>query len=158
MKPMTHLVTSFCFLLLPRSRAPPTHSTKGNHMKRTPSKAPKKGTQHPSADPSRADAATPPKRSVEDVNNQLYQEAAQRILKAIEAGTSIWQKPWIAPSSHRRPFNAHTGLNYLGMNRVLLMTEMMANGWTDTRFMTYKQVQALAQDMKRSGKIGRAHV
>ena len=37
------------------------------------------------------------------------------------------------------------------MNRVLLMTEMMANGWTDTRFMTYKQVQALAQDMKRSG-------
>lgn len=120
-------------------------------MKRTPSKAPKKGTQHPSADPSSADAVTPPKRSVEDVNNQLYQEAAQRILQAIEAGTSIWQKPWIAPSSHRRPFNAHTGLNYLGMNRVLLMTEMMANGWTDTRFMTYKQVQALAQDMKRSG-------
>ena len=115
-------------------------------MKRTPSKAPKKGTQHPPADPGSGDA-TPPKRSVEDVNNQLYQEAAQRILKAIEAGTSIWQKPWIAPSSHRRPFNAHTGLNYLGMNRVLLMTEMMANGWTDTRFMTYKQVQALAQDM-----------
>ena len=120
-------------------------------MKRTSSKSPKKGTQHPSADPSSADAVTPPKRSVEDVNNQLYQEAAQRILQAIEAGTSIWQKPWIAPSSHRRPFNAHTGLNYLGINRVLLMTEMMANGWTDTRFMTYKQVQALAQDMKRSG-------
>ena len=150
MKPMTHLVHRSCFLLLPRSRAPPTHSKKGNLMKRTTSKSPKERTQHPPVDPSRGDA-TPPKRSVEDVNNQLYQEAAQRILKAIEAGTSIWQKPWIAPSSHRRPFNAHTGLNYLGMNRVLLMTEMMANGWTDTRFMTYKQVQALAQDMKRSG-------
>ena len=117
-------------------------------MKRTTAKSRKERTTPPSADPGHV---TPPKRSVEDVNNQLYQEAAQRILKAIEAGTSIWQKPWIAPSSHRRPFNAHTGLNYLGMNRVLLMTEMMANGWTDTRFMTYKQVQALAQDMKRSG-------
>ena len=117
-------------------------------MKRTTAKSPTERTTPASADPGNV---TPPKRSVEDVNNQLYQEAAQRILQAIEAGTSIWQKPWIAPSSHRRPFNAHTGLNYLGMNRVLLMTEMMANGWTDTRFMTYKQVQALAQDMKRSG-------
>ena len=80
MKPMTHLVTSSCFLLLPRSRAPPTHSKKGNLMKRTTSKSPKKETQHPSAGPGNA---TPPKRSVEDVNNQLYQEAAQRILQAI---------------------------------------------------------------------------
>jgi len=29
--------------------------------------------------------------------------------------------------------------------------EMMANGWTDMRFMTYKQVQSLAQDMKKAG-------
>jgi antirestriction protein ArdC len=35
--------------------------------------------------------------------------------------------------------------------RILLMMEMVANGWTDTRFMTYKQVQSLAQEMKKAG-------
>ena len=99
MKPMTHLVTSSCFLLLPRSWAPPTHSTKGNPMKRTTAKSPKERTTPASADPGNV---TPPKRSVEDVNNQLYQEAAQRILQAIEAGTSIWQKPSISIATSLR--------------------------------------------------------
>jgi hypothetical protein len=73
-----------------------------------------------SPDSAEATATEPAKkRTVDDINNQLYREAAQRILDAIEAGTSIWQKPWNPPSSHRRPFNAHSGLNYLGVNRVL---------------------------------------
>lgn len=97
------------------------------------------------------DAVPVKKRTVDDINNQLYREAAQRILDAIEAGTSIWQKPWNPPSAYRRPYSLHTGLPYRGINRLLLTMEIMANGWTDMRFMTYKQVQSLAQDMKKAG-------
>lgn len=91
------------------------------------------------------------KRTMDDITNDIYQAAANRIVAAMEAGTSIWQKCWTPPSSHSRPFNAESGLNYQGINRVLLMCEMLAHEWTDTRFMTFKQVRKMADALAKEG-------
>ena len=94
---------------------------------------------------------TEPKRSVADIDGEIRQRVADRIVKAIDAGTSMWQKPWKSAAKKNRPHNVETGNNYLGMNRVLLMTEMLSRGSNDTRFMTYKQTAALAAAMAKNG-------
>lgn len=94
---------------------------------------------------------TEAKKSIADIDGEIRQRVAARIVKSIEEGTSIWQKPWDPAAKKNRPHNELTGANYQGMNRVLLMTEMLSRGSNDTRFMTYRQTQAMAADMAKNG-------
>ena len=88
---------------------------------------------------------------MEGITNDLYRQAAERIVAAIDAGTSIWQKPWKGAANGSRPHNAQSGLNYSGMNRVLLTFDMVDKETADARYMTYKQIQAMARDMAKAG-------
>ena len=103
-----------------------------------------------------SDAAKPvedaqPAKTMEGITNDLYRQAAERIVAAIDAGTSIWQKPWKGAANGSRPHNAQSGLNYSGMNRVLLTFDMVDKETADSRYMTYKQIQAMAREMAKSG-------
>lgn len=103
-----------------------------------------------------SDAAEPveeakPAKTMEGITNDLYRQAAERIVAAIDAGTSIWQKPWKGAANGSRPHNAQSGLNYSGMNRVLLTFDMVDKETADARYMTYKQIQAMAREMAKSG-------
>lgn len=99
-----------------------------------------------------SDDATPAKRSMDQISDDIYRRAAQRVVDAISAGTSIWQKSWTAPAGRSRPFNAFSNLNYQGVNRVILLCEMLGRDLgNDTRFMTYKQVTQMAKDMTANG-------
>ena len=103
-----------------------------------------------------SDAAEPaeeakPAKTMEGITNDLYRQAAERIVAAIDAGTSIWQKPWKGAANGSRPHNAQSGLNYSGMNRVLLTFDMVDKETADSRYMTYKQIQAMAREMAKSG-------
>ena len=88
---------------------------------------------------------------MDDISNDIYRKAAQRIVALMDAGKSLWQKPWTAPSGQSRPHNHSSGLPYGGINRFNLMCEMLDHGWTDSRFMSYRQVQTLAAGMAKSG-------
>lgn len=102
--------------------------------------------------PQESDDIKPAKRSMDQISDDIYRRAAQRVVDAISAGTSIWQKSWTAPAGRSRPFNAFSNLNYQGVNRVILMCEMQGrNLGHDTRFMTYKQVAQMAKDMAANG-------
>jgi antirestriction protein ArdC len=90
-------------------------------------------------------------KTMEGITNDLYRQAAERIVAAIDAGTSIWQKPWKGAANGSRPHNAQSGLNYSGMNRVLLTFDMVEKESSDARYMTYKQIQAMAREMAKSG-------
>jgi len=92
-----------------------------------------------------------PTKTMEGITNDLYRQAAERIVAAIDAGTSIWQKPWKGAANGSRPHNAQSGLNYSGMNRVLLTFDMVDKETADARYMTYKQIQAMAREMAKSG-------
>jgi antirestriction protein ArdC len=89
--------------------------------------------------------------TMDDISNDIYRKAAQRIVALMDAGKSLWQKPWTAPSGQSRPHNHSSGLPYAGINRFNLMCEMLDHGWADSRFMSYRQVQTLAAGMAKSG-------
>ena len=93
----------------------------------------------------------PPKMTMDDISNDIYRKAAQRIVALMDAGKSLWQKPWTAPSGQSSPHNHSSGLPYAGINRFNLMCEMLDHGWEDSRFMSYRQVQTLAAGMAKAG-------
>jgi antirestriction protein ArdC len=103
------------------------------------------------AEPTPNTPSAPAKKSMEQITNDIYRQAAERIVALMDAGNSIWQKPWIAAPGHSRPYSAASGLPFSGFNRFSLMSEMLANGWTDARFMTYRQVQTMAANMAKEG-------
>lgn len=94
---------------------------------------------------------TEPKKSVADIDGEIRRKVAERVLKSIDNGTSIWQRPWKNAAKKSRPHNFESGANYQGVNHVLLRHEMLARGSSDTRFMTYKQTQTLAAQMAKNG-------
>lgn len=77
------------------------------------------------------------------------QEVAERIIAALEAGTAPWQKTWEpGRPGASLPFNPTTQKQYRGLNSLVLM---MA-GFSDTRWMTYKQAQAAGAQVKKGEK------
>jgi len=68
-------------------------------------------------------------------------EFTEKVVAAIESGEKLpWEKPWVAGDP---PRNATTGKDYNGMNRLILAVQMMEKGYTDPRFLTFKQAISL---------------
>lgn len=84
------------------------------------------------------------------------QEVAERVIKALEAGTAPWQKPWAAGTPARpgegMPFNAISGKGYRGGNAVNLMLEQQARGYADDRWLTYKQAADMGCQVRKGMK------
>lgn len=81
-----------------------------------------------------------------------YQEATDKIIAAIEAGTAPWQRPWELIKGGSLPCNGKTGKAYQGINTLLLMSACMEHGWTDNRFATFKQGEELETFVKKGSK------
>ena len=74
---------------------------------------------------------------------QNYHElVADSIIRQLEKGIAPWVKPWQA-GEHFMPYNPTTGNNYRGVNAVWLMTKAEIQGYSDTRWLTYKQATGL---------------
>ncbi|MDE3121607.1 MAG: DUF1738 domain-containing protein, partial [Paracoccaceae bacterium] len=78
-----------------------------------------------------------PGRARKMAANDYAREVADRVIEALQQGTAPWQKPW-APGTLRAPFNPTTGKPYRGMNSMWLALQ----GYSDPRWMTYKQADA----------------
>jgi antirestriction protein ArdC len=88
----------------------------------------------------------------------LYREVTDRILTELKAGTAPWIQPWkeirqkgAAPVA--LPRNAMTGRLYSGVNIWLLWIAADKHGWTDGRFLTFKQALE-AKGNVRKGEHG----
>jgi len=79
----------------------------------------------------------------------IYQEVTDRIVAALEGGAAPWVQPWrsIGVSGDLR--NGQTGHVYSGINVLLLGMELAANGWTDPRFVTFRQAKALGGSVRK---------
>ena len=73
---------------------------------------------------------------------------ANKLIEQLKAGTAPWQQPWEA-GQMASPYNPTTGNRYRGVNILALM----ANAYTDPRWMTYKQAQAQGWQV-RAGEKG----
>lgn len=73
----------------------------------------------------------------------IYQTVTDSVIAALEAGVKPWACSWqrVAGMSGL-PSNYATGLAYSGMNIMLLWCSASKQGFSDSRWMTYKQSQA----------------
>ncbi|MGQ5312918.1 ArdC-like ssDNA-binding domain-containing protein [Xanthomonas arboricola pv. corylina] len=76
--------------------------------------------------------------------SDLIQATAERMLALMQQGTIPWRQPWNdrnAPpnGSINGPWNPTTGKQYRGSNTLILRGAQLANGYEDSRWLTYKQ-------------------
>ena len=64
-------------------------------------------------------------------------KVAEGLIEQLKQGTAPWQKPWV-PGERFMPYNPTTGKDYRGGNTLWLL----AQGYADPRWMTYKQAEA----------------
>jgi antirestriction protein ArdC len=88
----------------------------------------------------------------EYVKKDLYQEATDKIIAALESGTAPWQRPWELKKGGGLPFNGATNNRYHGINVLLLALASAEKGWTDNRFATFKQGKDLGTFVKAGEK------
>jgi len=76
-----------------------------------------------------------------------YHHITEKILTELRQGVAPWIKPWTAgPVKPHR--NAITGHQYTGINALLTMMAAAANGYTDTRWLTKRQIIELGGGFK----------
>lgn len=88
----------------------------------------------------------------------IYQTVTDNIIAALEAGVKPWACPWqrVAGMSGL-PSNYATQVAYNGMNIILLWCSASKQGFSDSRWMTYKQALA-AGGQVRKGEHGTAAI
>lgn len=69
------------------------------------------------------------------------QEVTDSIVEMLEKGTAPWQKPWDAEKSFELPFNPESAKAYRGGNALHLMAVGVQKGYSDPRWLTYRQAQ-----------------
>lgn len=84
----------------------------------------------------------------------IYQTVTDNIIATLEAGVKPWSCPWQrVDGMYDLPSNYATGAAYSGMNIMLLWCSASKQGFSDSRWMTYKQAQA-AGGQVRKGEHG----
>lgn len=79
------------------------------------------------------------------------QEVTESIIRQLKTGTAPWTKPWKA-GQHFRPYNPITGKTYFGINALWLMTQAENKGYSDARWMTFKQANSLDATVNKGEK------
>ena len=91
-----------------------------------------------------AQEQTPPKRD-------YRQEVTNQIIEMLEKGTAPWQKPWEAGAA-ALPFNPTSERGYRGGNALHLMATAARKGFTDPRWLTYRQAQENGWQVRQGEK------
>jgi len=108
------------------------------------------GTDRKRAGRARAEARA---RSAEP-RASLYDEVTARIVSELEAGRFPWVQPWdSAVACPGLPRNAVTGRSYSGVNVLILWGEVIAKGYANQGWLTFRQALA-AGGCVRKGERG----
>lgn len=90
----------------------------------------------------------------QSVRHDIYQHVTTRIVEDLEHGVRPWLKPWSASIAGGSILpRRHNGISYQGVNILLLWSEAMAQGYTATTWMTYRQALELGAHV-RKGEAG----
>ena len=83
--------------------------------------------------------------------DEYHEQFAARIIKALEAGTAPWQKPW-KPGERILPHNFQSGRDYRGGNAVYLAMNGLDRGYADPRWGGYRQIQEAGGHVRKGEK------
>ena len=84
-------------------------------------------------------------------SNTYVETVAASIISQLEKGTAPWIKPW-QPGERFMPFNPSSGNAYHGMNAIWLLSVMEDRGYSDNRWLTFKQAGSLGAQVNRGEK------
>lgn len=79
-------------------------------------------------------------------------EVTADIICMLEEGAAPWQRPWETGDAGRMPFNPTTNKPYRGGNVLALMIAGMHKGYTDPRWMTYRQAAEKGWQVRKGEK------
>ena len=84
-----------------------------------------------------------------ELKKPFHEVVAEKLIEQLKAGTAPWQKPWEPgePNAYL-PMNPTTGKRYKGINAI----HLMAQGYSDGRWMTYKQAAAVDAQVRKGEK------
>ncbi|EBE3722583.1 DUF1738 domain-containing protein [Salmonella enterica] len=83
----------------------------------------------------------------------IYQTVTESIIEALESGVKPWVCPWKRNGTLSGiPSNFATTTAYSGMNIMLLWCSAAKQGFNDSRWLTYKQAQALGAQVRKGAK------
>lgn len=81
------------------------------------------------------------------------QQFAEDIIAMLEAGTTPWQREWSLNEALAQPYhNLLSKAEYKGANVVRLFLTSQSRGYTDPRWMTYKQAQEKGMQVRKGEK------
>lgn len=86
----------------------------------------------------------------------LHAEVTAKIIAKLEQGVVPWRQNWTGRAGAGLPVNATTGKAYSGINVVLLWITGAERGYTDNRWLTYKQAQGAGAQVRPGEKGTRA--
>lgn len=103
-----------------------------------------------------ATSVSPPEQSgssktkCSQTRTDIYQTVTDNNITALEAGVKPWSCPWQrVPGMYGLPSNFATGIAYSGMNIMLFWCSASKQGFGDSRWMTYKQAQAVGGQVRK---------
>jgi len=76
---------------------------------------------------------------------------AESIIRQLKQGTAPWQKPWKAGERYV-PYNPSSEKAYRGMNVLWLLAQGEEKGYSDKRWMTYRQAAAQGAQVRKGEK------
>jgi len=84
-----------------------------------------------------------------ETKKPFHEVVAENLIEQLKAGTAPWQRPWSPgePGGYM-PMNPTTGKRYKGINAI----QLLAQGRTDSRWMTYKQAAAVGAQVRKGEK------
>jgi hypothetical protein len=85
---------------------------------------------------------------------ELYAKVAQSLIDMMAEGIAPWSKPWACSGigDPNAPHNGITGRYYRGYNRLYLGYVAHAKGYSDPRWMTYKQAKEAGAQVRKGEK------
>lgn len=87
--------------------------------------------------------------SIYDKLTPQRKQLVDEILKNLESGNGFWRRGWQITGA---PVSAITGKRYNGVNRLFLTSAMIARGYSDNRWLTFKQMEEKGWSFKRDAE------
>lgn len=83
----------------------------------------------------------------------VYADVTNKIVAMLEKGTAPWRQSWngTVGASMKPPIRAN-GVAYQGINVLLLWAEAQEKGYSERRWMTYKQAETLGAQVRKGEK------
>ena len=82
----------------------------------------------------------------------FVETVSEKIIEQLKTGTAPWQKPWHDDKQKSLPYNPISDKRYKGINTLHLMAESIRKGYSDPRWLTYKQAISLDAQVRTGEK------